>query len=204
MSARRYHHGNVREASLTATLAVLRDEGAEAITVRRIAREIGLSHTAVGKEFGRLSGLYAAAAARIYETLTQTMHDAAQDQPDAMHSLHAVAHAPLQFAIEQTHWVRLLNHPQILAADTDTLRAARRGPYTTLLDAVTRCVAEGDHFNEAPQDIALYLWSTVHGCASLIASQSMEDEISSRPQDIAENVLRQLYRYLTAQISNAT
>ena len=42
----RYHHGDLRNALVTASLSIIEREGADALTLRSAAREAGVSHAA--------------------------------------------------------------------------------------------------------------------------------------------------------------
>ncbi len=43
-AARPYHHGNLREAVIEATVRLVEEKGAELVTVREAARRAGVEH----------------------------------------------------------------------------------------------------------------------------------------------------------------
>src|ERR1700750_3386892 len=51
MTERPYHHGNLRRALLDAAERTLRDRGVEALSLRELAREVGVSHGAPRRHF---------------------------------------------------------------------------------------------------------------------------------------------------------
>src|SRR5918998_300942 len=48
---RPYHHGNLRRALLDETLATIRDEGVDGLTLREIGARLGVSHAALYRHF---------------------------------------------------------------------------------------------------------------------------------------------------------
>ena len=58
-----YHHGNLREELVSQGLAILEEEGLPALTMREIARRIGVTQTAPLHHFEGKTGLLAAIAA---------------------------------------------------------------------------------------------------------------------------------------------
>ena len=96
---RRYHHGDLRMAVLAAAEAILEREGVDALTLRAVARAVGVSHTAPKNHFGDLEGLLSELAAvgywRYGETLAKAM-DAAGADPRAR--MRAMGRAYVGFA----------------------------------------------------------------------------------------------------------
>ena len=58
-----YHHGDLRSAVLAAAEKILETEGVDALTLRAVARMVGVSHTAPKNHFGDLEGLLSELAA---------------------------------------------------------------------------------------------------------------------------------------------
>ena len=49
-SARSYHHGNLREALLARAAEIVRERGVADLSLREIARDVGVSHAAPRSE----------------------------------------------------------------------------------------------------------------------------------------------------------
>ena len=60
---RPYHHGDLRQAVLTAAVAVLDESGPTQLSLRDLARRAGVSHAAPAHHFGDKAGLLTAIAA---------------------------------------------------------------------------------------------------------------------------------------------
>ena len=68
-----YHHGNLREAVLEAAHKLIEVEGFKAITLRRIAREVGVSQNAPYSHFKDKAALLDAVAADGFNGLIESM-----------------------------------------------------------------------------------------------------------------------------------
>ena len=99
-----YHHGNLRTALLERAGETLAAEGADALTLRRLARELGVSHAAPGRHFRDRRALLDALAIEGYAALNARL-EAATDaagpvDPNGAPRFSAVARAYLGFAGE--------------------------------------------------------------------------------------------------------
>ena len=78
-----YHHGNLREALLEASIQLIAEIGPSAFTLREVARRAGVSHNAPYRHFHDKGDLLAAVAAQGYSELTDGMLQAANRHSDA-------------------------------------------------------------------------------------------------------------------------
>lgn len=84
VSDRPFHHGNLRSAILEEAERVLAQDGMDALSLRGLARSVGVSHSAPRRHFPDRDALLAAIAERTMTRLTATMRaalDAAADDP---------------------------------------------------------------------------------------------------------------------------
>src|SRR5260370_8363924 len=71
-----YHHGDLRAALIQAGLAILAEEGAQALTLRAAARRAGVSHSAPYRHFADKEALLAAIAEEGFTQLAQRLEQA--------------------------------------------------------------------------------------------------------------------------------
>src|SRR6478752_8274737 len=96
---RPFHHGNLRAVLLDEAQAVLRERGVNALSLRELAREAGVSHAAPRKHFADRDALLDAVAERGFIRLADRLRDAAAQQPDDFRgALRATASAYVEFA----------------------------------------------------------------------------------------------------------
>src|ERR1700739_1211963 len=82
MTARPYHHGNLRTALLDAAERMLRERGVQALSLRGLAREVGVSHGAPRRHFPDRQALLDALAGAGFERLGAELRAAADAAPE--------------------------------------------------------------------------------------------------------------------------
>lgn len=169
-----YHHGNLRAALLDASLDVLRQEGLGALTVRGVARRVGVSHTAAYRHFTDKTALLAAIAEQGFARLRNEMAAARATVAGAELQFVACGVAYVRFAMANADHFRVMfggwnqdrsAHPQ--------LRAAADGAFEVLLGLVQAGQASGVLRRDDPQVMALAAWASVHGLATLLLEQQL-------------------------------
>ena len=68
----RYHHGSLQQAALQRGRELVARFGPDALTLRGLARELGVSATALVYHFGSLAGLRSSVAAAVIGTVPAT------------------------------------------------------------------------------------------------------------------------------------
>src|SRR5688572_32508569 len=101
MPARRsYHHGDLRRTLLDASLALVQEQGIQALSLREVARKAGVSHNAPYHHFPDKSSLMAAICQEGFEGLAREMaaaRAAAGDDPRAR--MEACGQSYVRFAL---------------------------------------------------------------------------------------------------------
>ena len=121
-----YHHGNLRNALLSAALEVVREEGVGAISLREVARRAGVSHAAPAHHFGDKAGLLTALATQGYELFGAALRDgAARAQGDPKLRLSWVGWAYVMLAAQHRQRFEIMFRPELLhQADAELVEAS--------------------------------------------------------------------------------
>ena len=99
MPKRGYHHGNLRQALVEASLKLIEERGPTGFTLSEAAKQAGVTPAAVYRHFEGREDLIAEAARQGYEIFADLMDYAyAQGQPSALASFESVGRAYLAFA----------------------------------------------------------------------------------------------------------
>src|SRR5215475_1526755 len=77
-----YHHGDLREALIKATDAILAERGLEGFTLREAARRAGVSPAAPAHHFGSAAGLLTEVAISGFQELTRFLRTGASKASD--------------------------------------------------------------------------------------------------------------------------
>ncbi|HEY7775195.1 MAG TPA: TetR/AcrR family transcriptional regulator [Kineobactrum sp.] len=108
-----YHHGNLRAALLDSAVSQLEELGTESLSLRALARGIGVSQTAPYRHFSDKSELLAAMATQGYRRLLARLEHAATTTEDCPRAqLAALAHAYVAYAGEYPHMFKLMFGPR--------------------------------------------------------------------------------------------
>src|ERR1700689_1251189 len=109
MTERPYHHGNLRTALLAQAALIVRERGVAELSLRELAREVGVSHGAPRRHFpdrqALLDALAEAGFARLGAELRSAVDGAGEGFPAR---LHATAAAYVHFATRDAALLELM------------------------------------------------------------------------------------------------
>ncbi|MFJ2832223.1 TetR/AcrR family transcriptional regulator [Streptomyces sp. NPDC087263] len=184
---RRYHHGDLRAALLTRAEETLREKGPGALSLRELARDLGVSHAAPSRHFKDKQALLDALAqvgfARMGEALAASQATADETFADR---LGALARAYVGFATANAELLDLMFSIKHDPEASETLVEASQNMSVLAI----RLIEEGQRRGEVrtgPVDtVAVPLFTTLHGFASLAVSGTLSTE--STDSDL-ENVI---------------
>lgn len=162
-----YHHGNLKEALLDASVQLIREVGAEAFTLREVARRAGVSHNAPYRHFADKGELLAAVAAEGFDRLTESMRRAAASGNGALDRLRLSGRGYVRFALRYPqHFTVMFEAPERFEALAETRVAGERS-FNALVQYVEECQQAGTLPPGESKPVALIAWSLVHGVAKL-------------------------------------
>ena len=169
-SQKNYHHGNLRAELLDTAIEQLRETGAEDLSLRALARAIGVSQTAPYRHFADKGELLAAMATRGYRELYQALKSAGETAGDCpTNQLLAFAHAYVDYAANNPKMFKLMFGPAVQpAARYPELREASRETLFLVQQILQRGIAQGLYTDK---EDTTYLtnagWSGIYGLATL-------------------------------------
>lgn len=180
--ARSYRHGELRTALVSAALGLLAEDGADAVSLRAVARRAGVSAMAPYRHYPDKEALLAAVAAQGFDGLRAALR-ATDDAAPAGRALVEQAVAYVRYALENPALFRLMFGPKRLGAHPE-LTAAGEAAYAVL---AARVVAQAPA-NADRDALALGCWSLVHGLASLFLDGRISDKTSASDGDVTRRV----------------
>lgn len=189
MSSKQYHHGDLKASLIDAANAILLREGADALSLRAIAAEVGVSHMAPYAHFKNKKELIKSITDAGFKQLADTMEIVADELKAKKELLAgelvlAYGVSYLEFAVENPQLYRLmlgqvetrgrknkkesLEHDESLSETnplvTNPFIGSSQKPFILLHEAFA---LRGDS-EERVKAQALGAWSMVHGMAALI------------------------------------
>lgn len=183
---RAYHHGDLPQTLLKAALNLLDRGGLDTVTVRAVAREAGVAHSAPANHFKDRAALLGALATGIFEELAVEVGEAlgkVSGSPRAR--LHAMAEVIVGYALRHPHRYRLLWLGDNFSPSNPSAEAAG----TILYDTVKEILGTGVCTSKASIDSeVIAAWSLIHGYVSLRLDGSLvdgRDEVSGQSRAAA-------------------
>lgn len=181
-----YHHGDLRRALLDATLEIIDEKGLEAVSLRAVARQLGVSEAAPYHHFASKQELLAVLAADGYRGLAERLTDALDPEMlNPFERLNVLLGAYIEYGLENRGRYRLMFGEHMIALGNH-LRAHGHdlGPSTRemLKVAVAACVG---HSQDA-ETIENIAWALSHGITGLLNEAEIRFDTPEDTQHLIE------------------
>ena len=168
-AAKTYHHGNLRSELLDTAERQLQAVGIEGLSLRALARDIGVSQTAPYRHFSDKNELLSALATRGYRELLDRLRQAgreAGDDPEAQ--LYRFAHSYINYAVAKPALFKLMFGPTLQPVEQyPELRDAIRDTYDEVRGIMRLGMERGVFQEHSIEYLANAGWSGIHGLATL-------------------------------------
>ncbi len=163
----------MRERLAAAALVIYRSDGVEAISFRRLADAVGISHTLTYRYFEDKDALLARVRAICFLEFDRHVRARERIGKSLRVHLHSIAHAYIDYACEYPAEYRLMFSSEQPAPDRyPQLLAARRRLFDYAVAALDRYVKAGELAGDA-RTLVHALWITLHGLMSLHVARQL-------------------------------
>jgi AcrR family transcriptional regulator len=186
---RGYHHGNLREALITAALDLISKKGPAGFTFADAARAAGVSPAAPYRHFRDRDALMADVAKRGFEAFAEALSHAWNGgKPTPRSAFERVGRAYLEFAAREPALFSAMFESGVPIADYPEVREAGDRAFGVLRDACEAVAATLPKEKRPPSlMMALHIWSLSHGIASLFGrGDAARRPIPMTPEELLE------------------
>jgi len=170
MMDRPYHHGNLPAALLAQAEQTLREQGLDGLSLRELARQIGVSHGAPRRHFADRQALLDALAESGFARLGAQLQAAAEGAGENYEArLCATNTTYVRFAISDAALLELMfagKHRE----QTGALHQAADRAFSVILELIEEGQTNGLLEPGDPERIGLLLFATMHGLAALVTA----------------------------------
>jgi AcrR family transcriptional regulator len=168
MRKRPYHHGNLRTALLEQAERTVRERGVQELSLRELARDVGVSHGAPRRHFPDRQALLDALAVAGFERLGMELRDAMDGAGEDFRArVQATASAYVRFATRDAALLELMfagKHKQ----PSGELQRAAESAFVAMLELIEQGQCEGALDTGEPERVGLVLFATIQGIAALV------------------------------------
>ncbi|MEM6466665.1 MAG: TetR/AcrR family transcriptional regulator [Pseudomonadota bacterium] len=183
-----YHHGNLRQALVEATLELVVEKGPEGFTLTEAARKAGVSAAAPYRHFKGKDDMIAEAARQGFEIFADLMEEAYErGQPSAMAAFEATGRAYLAFARKfPGHYITMFESGVSISGSSD-LKAASDRAFAVLTNAAHDLSAHLPPEKRPPATmVSQHIWALSHGVVELFARGQPGRRSSFSAEDLLE------------------
>ncbi|GLR86685.1 TetR/AcrR family transcriptional regulator [Bradyrhizobium iriomotense] len=195
-----YHHGDLRDALIKAALREAEQGGAEAISIKALAKELGVSQPAPYRHFADREALLAAVTAEAFRQFTAVLREA-MAKPSKQSKLSRLAQATLDFGLRRNGIYRLMFASRTFScADAGSeLHVATNETFALVIEAL-----EAPAVGYLRERHALKIWAALHGVV-MLAEQGMLTGRSAHTtrEELVEDFVAETKLALEVAIKNA-
>ncbi|MFK3740888.1 TetR/AcrR family transcriptional regulator [Massilia sp. TN1-12] len=162
--AKPYHHGDLREALVRASVDIIETEGLDGFSLREAARRAGVSAGAPAHHFGDVRGLLSAVATVGFRDFADELESIQGEDRQA--TIRALAHAYLRFAERRPGMFRLMWKTSAFYLTDENLYQAGLRAFR-VLDKAVRGTATPELVGDLSLAPTIACWSLMHGFSAL-------------------------------------
>jgi len=186
-AASSYHHGDLRQAMLDRAAVVIQSKGIEALSLRGLARDLGVSHAAPNRHFKNKTHLLTAMATDGYTRLKEaTLTAAGTVTEDPWVRLNAMGQGYLHWALDNPASFNAIMHPDLGFYDNPELDHALQDFRKSIHDAVAASRTAGRHENVPLDILNIFTISVPMGAAKMLAQTNNPAELQKNKGLIAD------------------
>jgi AcrR family transcriptional regulator len=171
-----YHHGDLLQSLIDAAFDLIAEKDVTHVSLREIARRVGVSHTAPYRHFADKEALLTAVAQEGFLRFRQSLEEAMQPISPPLERLEAGCLAYLRYAAQHPSRYRIMFGMQEMSAEKKNSAIAALARDICLPLAAT--IAEGQSIGVVrqgePEQMAQTLWALMHGWAMLVMNGQLE------------------------------
>jgi AcrR family transcriptional regulator len=195
-----YHHGDLRDALVQAALREAEQGGPEAISLKALAKELGVSQPAPYRHFADREALLQAVTAEAFRQFNAILREAI-DKPSKRSKLSRFAQTALDFGLRRNGIYRLMFASRTMAcAEKDSeLHVAAHAALALLIESL-----EAPAIGLLRERHALQVWAALHGVISLAEQGLLTGQVAAiTREELVEDIVQETKMALTLAIEKA-
>lgn len=192
-----YHHGDLRRQLLGEALLMVRADGLESLSLRKLAERVGVSPAALYHHFSDKQALYCAIGEEAVDLFSAQLHASLAGEPSLEARFERFVSVYVRFALDNPELYELLFGRSTWKGEGDAseaFRAKARASFRSYAEALMGLQAQGYFAADLdPLRLAQVMWGTLHGLCRMY-----NDGLAFRPGDVEE--ISQYARWLLQRL----
>jgi AcrR family transcriptional regulator len=201
-SRKGYHHGNLREAILNESIIWIKKKGVESLSLREIAKKLGVTHSAPNRHFPKKETLLATLIETGFIQFRLALLEGKKDiDIHPKEAFIAMGVSYLRFANENPELYRLMFSNNVDdMSQYPTCEKAGLESFEVLLSAVITLQTRGILKKCDPKEMAFLIWSFTHGYVMLLQDGRLAGIDSKQKQVSPKRSDEELFSQLLYQM----
>lgn len=173
MKEKPYHHGNLRNQLIEAGIKLINLDGISSFSLRKVAAECQVSHTAPYSHFKNIDELVSAMGEHVTGQFMDTLYASVQGQEENPEAIALLGQAYIDFFMEHPQYFQFLFYHSGIVIDLDNYEADSYPPFA-LFRTTAYTLFRSIGLPEAEFTTQLIrLWATVHGITGLLTNNGV-------------------------------
>ena len=192
-----YHHGDLRDALVHAALVEVEQAGPETISLKALAKKLGVSQPAPYRHFADREALLEAVTAAAFRQFSATLREAIA-KPSRRSKLSRFAQTTLSFGLRRNGIYRLMFASRIMACSPKggELHNAAMETFALLVEAL-----EAPPVGLIRERHALKVWAALHGVVMLAEQGLLSGQIAHMSrEELVEDIVEETKLALSAAL----
>jgi AcrR family transcriptional regulator len=178
-----FHHGDLKRALIDVAVTLLDQHGVTGVTIRAVAREAGVSHSAPVNHYKDRRALLTAIAQDQFEIILKDIEFSLLEAPNNQKDrIEVFANTMIEFGFRYPHRYQLLWRGDLIDHADPRLLAVMDSIYDQLCDEIERNMPQATVDRDT---IAVALWSMWHGYIDMRLSGMflpLDDKVTGKPR----------------------
>ncbi|MDR6505951.1 WHG domain-containing protein [Arthrobacter oryzae] len=169
-----YHHGKLREALLARATEIIEGVGVEGLSLRQLARDLGVSHAAPGKHFRDKQALLDGLALDGFRSMNARITAASEADGDHRARFVRIAQAYVDFAVSHPVLLTVMHSTKHHPDASDELRNIGEDGIRIARALIAEAQDAGELASGDVESLALVCFVSLHGAALLAAGNLLD------------------------------
>lgn len=170
-----YHHGDLKKALIAATLTLLKEEGYQSLSLRKVSKIAGVSQSAPYRHYNDVESLLADVALEGFQLLGMSLEQVRNRfKRNPLLQFRESGIAYVEFALINPDLFQIMYGNQIQDhSKFAPLMTAEEETFQVLIKIISDCRDAGVLNSENAKQTAMAAWTMVHGIAILLLGKQV-------------------------------